>query len=323
MAGSMSSDAGSSGGTPHAVALYGSVEELRRRVMPFLRAGLIAGDTVLAVVSQPAAAGLQDALGTERGNVRWELPGVSYDNLGPMFDGLRRYLADQHEAGNRIRLLAENAAPADATRTAAYLRFEAASNDVLGRYGFPWACLYDRRRYPPDVVEQLTQVHPLLLDHDGQPTASDDYLAPDTYLDAHPGPLSSIASPLVLDTWFTTAHELSPVRRTASEAARSLGVPARDDVDFDLAAGEVLSNALRHGEQPCRLRVWGTAGHVVLRVDDQGTGDHIAVKGFRPPDLTRGHLGGMGVWMIRHLADTVHIGTGPAGTAVELRFRRG
>jgi hypothetical protein len=149
MAGSMSSDAGSSGGTPHAVALYGSVEELRRRVMPFLRAGLIAGDTVLAVVSQPAAAGLQDALGTERGKVRWELPGVSYDNLGPMFDGLRRYLADQHEAGNRIRLLAENAAPADATRTAAYLRFEAASNDVPGRYGFPWACLYDRRRYLP------------------------------------------------------------------------------------------------------------------------------------------------------------------------------
>lgn len=308
---------------PHAVAVYDSDDDLRRRVLPFLHEGLAAGETVVCLVSEHATTRLQDALAAEAGDISWQLPGVSYDNLGPMFDGLRRYLAEQHDAGHRIRLLAENDTPADAARTAAYLRFEAASNDVLGAYGFPWTCLYGRHRYPADVLEQVAQVHPHLLDHNGCTVGSDRYVPPDTYLDAHPGPLSVIPPQVLIDDWITAAGQLGPVRRTAAEAARALGLPAKEGDDFELAAGEVLSNAVRHGEQPCRVRLWATTDHVVLRVDDQGPGDDIATKGFRPPDPGHGHLGGMGVWMIRHLADSVHINTGPDGTAVELQFLRG
>jgi anti-sigma regulatory factor (Ser/Thr protein kinase) len=303
----------------HAVAMYDSDEDLRR---PVLRDGRAAGEATVAVVSDRAAVQLRAGLGPDHRDVRWQLPGIGYESLGPMFHGLHRYLARQYEAGTRIRLLAENDTSSSPARTAAYLRFEAASNDVLGAYGFPWACLYDRNRYPGHVLEQVAQVHPTLLDRDGRTTASPAYLPPDTYLDAHPGPLSTVPPDPVLDIRLTAAGQVPAVRHTAAEAALGLGLPTGDGDDFELATAEVLSNAVRHGELPCRVRLWATAGHVVLRVDDRGPGDAIATKGFRPPDPARGHLGGMGVWMIRQLADAVHVTTGPSGTAVELQFPR-
>jgi anti-sigma regulatory factor (Ser/Thr protein kinase) len=307
---------------PHAVAVYESAEDLRRRVLPFLRSGLAAGDSTVAIVSAHAAAQLREALGADHDEIRWQPPGFSYRSLGPMFSNLHRFLTDQSEAGNSVRLLAENPNVSDDARTAAYLRFEAASNDVLGAHGFPWVCLYDRRRCPAPVLEQATQVHPYLLDPDGHRVSSGAYLPPDTFLGAHPGPLSTVPPDVVLDTWVTTAGQVGGVRHAAGERASTLGLGAEDRYDFEVAAGEVLTNAVRHGERPCRVRVWATAGHVVLRVDDQGPGDDIATKGFRPPNPVHGHLGGMGVWMVRQLADAVHVNTGPAGTAVEVQFPR-
>jgi anti-sigma regulatory factor (Ser/Thr protein kinase) len=307
----------------HAVALYESADDLRRRVLPFLRSGLAGGETTLAIVSSEAASQLRAALGSDHDEVQWHLPGFSYDSLGPMFSGLRTFMAEQAEAGNAVRLLAENPTATHDGRTAAYLRFEAASNDVMGVYGFPWACLYDTRRYPAAVIEQVGQVHPYLLELDGSTVRSDAYLPPDTFLGAHPGPLSPTPPNPPLDTWLTAAEQLAKTRHTASETAAWLGLPPDDDYDFELATAEVLTNAVRHGERPCRVRVWATLTHVILRVDDQGPGDDIATKGFRPPDPTRGHLGGMGIWMIRQLADVVHVDTGSAGTAVEIQFPRG
>jgi anti-sigma regulatory factor (Ser/Thr protein kinase) len=307
---------------PHAAALYGSEEDLPRRVLPFLYDGLTGGETTVVIASPTAAEALQAGLGADARDVQWLLPDVSYRSLGPMFSGLRSYLADQHQAGNRVRLVAENPTVSDPARTRAYLRFEAASNDVLGAYGFPWACLYDRRRYPRDILEQVTQVHPHLLDPGGRPTGNADYLSPDTYLKTHPGPLSSVPPQVALDVRLTAAAQLPTARYTATGTAVTLGLPAAEAEDFELATGEVLSNAVRHGEHPCRLRLWASPTHVVLRVDDRGLGDDIPVKGFRPPDPARSHLGGMGMWIIRLLADVVHVRTGPTGTAVEVQFPR-
>jgi anti-sigma regulatory factor (Ser/Thr protein kinase) len=310
------------GGATHAVAVYDSGEDLQRRVLPFLRAGLAGGESVIAVVSGPAADALGAGLGADRHDVQWQVPGVSYRSLGPMFDGLRRYLSGQRDAGRRVRLVAENDTGGNGGRNEAYLRFEAASNDVLGSSGFPWACLYDRHRFPPATLEKITQVHPFLLDQAGRTTASPGFVTPDAYLAAHPGPLSAVPPRPALDCRLTGTAQLPTTRHAAVEAARGFGLLPEDSDDFELAAAEVLSNALRHGERPVRLRLWGTSSHVVLRVDDEGAGDDLATKGFRPPDPRQGHLGGMGVWMVRQLADVVHVATGAGGTAVELQFRR-
>ncbi|TWF75348.1 anti-sigma regulatory factor (Ser/Thr protein kinase) [Pseudonocardia hierapolitana] len=311
-----------SGCTAHAAALFESGDDLRRRVVPFVRDGLAAGESVVAVVSGRAAAQLRRGLGADERDIRWQVPDVSYRSLGPMYNGLRRYLAGQYEAGNRIRLIAENDTTSSAARTAAYLRFEAASNHVLGTYGFPWVCLYDRRRHSPDVLDAVRQVHPLLVGSDGRSAPSSDYVPPETYLRAHPGPLSVVPPEPPVDFWVTTVGQFGAARRAVAEAGGMLGLTEETGDDFELATAEALSNALRHGERPCRIRVWATPHHVVMRVDDQGLGDDITTKGFHPPDPANVHVGGMGVWMIRQLADVVHIRVGAAGTAVEVQFPR-
>lgn len=302
------------------MAVYESEEDLSRRVLPFLHDGLVAGESVEVVTSPGAASCLQEALGADAGRVRWGLPGVVYDRLGPMFGGLRDHLAGHARAGNRVRLVAEGPPTRDPARTEAYLRFEAAANEVLGTFGFPWACLYDRRRHPAAVLDQVVQVHPQVLDAAGQRVVSAGFLAPDAFLQAHPGPLSTVPPVVPLDRRLTAALHVPAARREALGGAAALGLAVADEEDFELVAAEVLSNALRHGEQPCRLRVWATGTHVVVRVDDQGPGDDLPTKGFRPPDPARGRLGGMGMWLVRQLADVVHVHTGATGTAVEVQF---
>jgi hypothetical protein len=116
----------------HTLALFDSDHDLTRRVVPYVRDGIAAGETVIAVVSGDVAAHLRDGLGVDHRDVQWQLPEFSYHSLGPRFDRLRRYLAGQHDAGHRVRLIAENDMPSNPARTAAYLRFEAASNQVPG-----------------------------------------------------------------------------------------------------------------------------------------------------------------------------------------------
>ncbi|WP_344015986.1 sensor histidine kinase [Pseudonocardia xinjiangensis] len=302
----------------HAVALYGSDAELRRMVLPFVREGLHGGEAVVAAVSEQAAAVLCEGLGKARNDVRWAVPGLTYTSLGPASEAVRSYLAEQHEAGTPVRLLAENATGGPAGRTAAYLRLDAVSSEVYGVYGFPWACLYDRRRHPAEVLEQVVQVHPLLLGADGRAAGNGAYVSPEAYLAAHPGPLSPVPPTVALDVTLTTGAELSAVRNRAAGAAGLLGLPVADTRDLELGAGEVIANALEHGVLPCRVRLWGEAGQVVVRVDDRGPGDGVATAGFRRPPLDS--RSGMGLWIARQLADVVHVGTGVDGNAVELRF---
>ncbi|QJY49980.1 sensor histidine kinase [Pseudonocardia broussonetiae] len=302
--------------------MYESGEDLRRRVLPYVRQGLAAGDAVQVIASRDTEASLGAGLGADADRVRWGVPGVTYRSLGPMFGGLRDYLARQARAGRRVRLVAEGPPIADPARAGAYLRFEAASNDVLGAYGFPWVCLYDRRRHSGSVLEQVEQVHPHLLDPVGEPASSARFRDPDDFLRAHPGLLSPIPAAVDLDLRLTAADQLSAARREAAAGASARGLPGEDVDDFELAAGELLSNAVRHGQRPCRLRLWATDSHVVVRVDDTGPGDDLPTKGFRPPRPALGHLGGMGMWVIRQVADAVHVCTSADGTAVEAQFHR-
>lgn len=307
----------------HAVAVYESGEDLRRRVLPFVRQGLVVGDAVQVIASRDTEESLGAGLGADADQVRWGLPGVSYRSLGPMFGGLRDYLAGQARAGRRVRLVAEGPPISDPARAGAYLRFEAASNDVLGAYGFPWVCLYDRRRHSDAVLEQVEQVHPHLLGPVGEQAGSARFRDPDDFLRAHPGLLSPIPAAVDLDLRLTAAAQLSAARREAAASASAPGVPGEDVDDVELATGELLSNAVRHGERPCRLRVWSTDSHVVVRVDDTGPGDDLPTKGFRPPRPALGRLGGMGMWLVRQVADAVHVCTSADGTAVEAQFHRG
>ena len=136
----------------HALLCYDSPESLCARAVPYVREGLARGEAVTAVVSADVAQVLGAALGDDAARVRWQAGDVSYGRLGAMFEGFRRFLAEQRAAGVPMRLLAQNDAIGSQERMAAYLRFEAMANEVYRPYGYRWACLYDTRAHSADAA---------------------------------------------------------------------------------------------------------------------------------------------------------------------------
>jgi anti-sigma regulatory factor (Ser/Thr protein kinase) len=307
--------------TLHAAAVYGSDQDLRTRIIPFLIDGLARRETVVAVVPQRTGEILGAALGSGAMMVQWGLPELDYHHLGQATEAVRNYLAKRRAAGEPTRLLTE--ADVDGGirgpgRMAAYLRSESAAEGLYGSHGFPWLCLYDRRHYSPGMLADAERVHPHLLDEQGGPVANKEYVDPATYLAAHPGPVSVVPNQVALDLELNDLDDLGDLRARTGEAARGLGLGAMDVRLAEVAAGEVIANAFRHGSPPGRLRVWRDADAVLIRVDSAGPGPEVAVSGFSPPDLAAG--GGAGLWVARQIADAVHVETRRDGTSVELQF---
>lgn len=308
-------------GPSHAAAFFDSDEDLRARVLSFLRAGLDGGEAVVVVVSQRAERIIRAALGDDAAQIRWGLPGLSYQHLGRASETFRSYLAGRRAARAATRLLTEGDlgdGPRVASRRAAYLRAEAAAAHVYGGYGFPWVCLYDRRRYPAEVLADVAQVHPQVVSADGLCSGNDEYVEPAAYLSAHPGPVSQLPAAVALEMKLTEVGDLGELRRRVGDVARILGLTMADSQMAEVAVGEILANAFRHGIMPGQVRVWGGDGAVTVRVDSGGPGDAVATAGFEPPDLRGGE--GAGLWVARQLADVVHVETRPDATTVELQF---
>jgi anti-sigma regulatory factor (Ser/Thr protein kinase) len=307
----------------HVAVVYESDDGLRSGAGPFLQTGLGRGEVVLAVVSSRSQRALRSVLDDDGERVLWREPALASRRMSEVFEECRGFLAERHAAQEPARLLTENDLDTDPepARLAAYLRFEAASTAVFGSYGYPWMCLYDRRRHPRLLVEHAGEVHPHLIGDGGLPVPSTRYAEPAAYLRAHPGPLSPVPAQVGLDVRFTTAADLPAVRHRLRRYVASVG-HGGDAVDhIVVAAHEVIGNALRHGRPPCRVRAWAFADVLRVRVDDQGDdGRGVAVAGYRPPPSPTSP--GIGLWVARQLADVVHTRTGRGtGTAVELQFR--
>ena len=267
----------------HAVALYDSDDDLRSRVVPYLRAGLDSGDRVVAIVTQRAERALRAGLAADGDAVQWHAAGMSYHRLGGLLEGIRAFLADR--VGVPTRLLMENDTDGDQHRHAAHLRIEAAANDLFTASGTPCACLYDRRRYPDHVLDAVATVPPQVA----------------------------------LDMQITALADLSALRQELRRAGHALGLPTQACEALELAANEVATNALRHGATPGRVRIWHRGRSVVARIDDAGTTGHrAATAGYLKPEP--GARNGLGLWLVRQLADVVHIEVGARGTSVELHF---
>ena len=304
----------------HAVAIYGSDDDLRAGALPYVRAGLDAGETVVLVVTPRSGEVLRRGLGPDAASVRWSIPGMDYGHLGRASGALGRFLAEQRAASAPVRLVTEHGAEglSDGIRTAAYLRADAVANDIYGPYGYRWVCLYDRRRFPPEVLTDAAGVHPWLVGPDGRLTENAGYVRPLDYLATHPGPVSAVPPAVPFDVRLRKLDDLAMARQQVAETAHTLGLGVAGCRDVKVAAGEVIANAFRHGELPCRIRVWRDACAVVVRVDDLGSGRGLATAGFWPPDLATGS--GAGLWLARQFADVLNIQAGPGQTSVEMRF---
>ncbi|MGB8960432.1 MAG: sensor histidine kinase [Pseudonocardiaceae bacterium] len=303
----------------HVAVVYGSDEQLCDLLLPYLHECLRHHEHILAVVSHNSQRVLRDALGDAAERVQWGHAGLCYERLGRAFDGFADYLAQQYCAGVPTRVLGEFDTDRSPDRVRQYLRYESMANEVYARYGYSVVCLWDQRRYGPDVLAGVRAVHPHVLGTSGQVNNAE-YRMPIDYLT--PDEMAPPAAPVDpdLDVDLGSADDLGVLRRRLRSWGAACAMSDQDTDDIVIAVDEIATNALEHGQPPARVRGWTTPAALFIQVDDRGRSNIPATTGYHRPatDARRGR----GIWIARHLADVLTTHADPAGTTVAMRFTR-
>ena len=301
----------------HDALHYGEDAELAAALVPFLRAGLDAGERAVLVCADRNAALLTEALGSDARVDR--MPRAEVYRRSPTAIAAFQQLMERELAAGTtgVRLVGEVDFGDHPARWTEWSRFEAVCNHALGHFPLWSVCMYDTRRLPAEVLSASELTHPNLRTATDR-TANDRYLPPVDYLrrsaPAEPDPIEA-TTPVFAVRELTDLVEL---RADLLGALTRAGLPERSAHDFVFAVSEVTTNALRHGRPPVQIRLWSDADHSVCTVADAGPGFDDPLAGYVPAhggDLSRG---GMGLWLARQLCDQVTMAQTPVGFTVRL-----
>jgi anti-sigma regulatory factor (Ser/Thr protein kinase) len=305
----------------HGAAIVSTQDEMLAAALPFLDAGLRAGDLVALTCPPETVALLSKELGEKARAVESE-PRISL--LGARApDALtmcRRYLERAMAGGSgRLRIVAEvdfGDEPADWREGQ---RFESVYNRLLGDAPVSAICLYDRRRLPEAVVDSATATHPQLVRATTW-SASPGFQDPGVYVPSLPLPRAPIEDG---DPVFSVenAPTLAGLRHQLGAVLATLVTDRDQQEDLHLGASEIAANAFRHGVRPVSAQVWADGDRVICVISDRGTSYSDPFSGFTPAHGLDLSLGGMGLWLARKLWDHVDVLPTDEGLSVRLSAR--
>lgn len=293
----------------HEALLYASDDEFVTSCARFARTR----EPLIVVVSDAHAAALRRALPTAA-PVTFLSPALVYERPAQAIRSYRDMFA-RHVAGGAgtIRLLGE---PGPAVLGAAWdwwARYESAVNYAYDEFPLRHLCAYDVRTTPAGVLTDVARTHPWLTLPTGDPAPSRDYTEPTAYLSEN-RPLS----PDPLQRAAPRAELADPTPAQARQAVRDadpgLGVEVIDDLV--VAVSEAVTNALRHGRPPVRLRVWTAPTRLVVTVTDAGPGPKDPFAGLLP--AAERATGGRGLWITHQACSHVSFARDREGWTIRL-----
>lgn len=195
-------------------------------------------------------------------------------------------------------------------------RNEALTNLAFGGRDVELVCLYDTRRVPPELVEDAKRTHPLVVDAAG-------IRANPRFVDSHEMLERTSArfdpAPGGAESFVVESGHLAELRASVEERGYRAGLSSERVEDLVLAANEVATNVVSHGEGRGLLRLWTEDAWLVCEVNDGGHVDD-PFAGTRTPPAEG--TSGRGLWMVNQLCDFVELRSGRGGTSVRLRFAR-
>ena len=308
-------------GHGHAAAVVASDADLLATALPFLEAGLRAGDLVALTCPDATTALICEALGEQATQVesepRMSLLGSRAPDALTMCRGFVERATNR--GSGRLRVLADIDFGPDPADWREGQRFEAVFNRLMGDAPVGTICIYDERRLSPQLIESAAATHPLLV-RGAQWDLNGAFQDPVAYVPTLPLPRESVedAEPVFV---VEDASSLPGLRHQIG-AVLAVRVPDREQrEDLHLAVAEIAANAFRHGSRPVGARVWVDGDRIVCTVTDAGTSYGDQFSGFLPAhgfDLSQG---GMGLWLARKLWDHVDVLPAPDGLTVRLSTR--
>lgn len=299
----------------HDALLYADDDEFVGALEPFVRAGLAAGEPVVAVVPRHNIALLRDALSDAADDISYVDAAEWYVRPAMTIEGYARVLDELVAAGApRVRVIGEVQFGDSAGAHVEWTRYEAALNHVFA--GSPaWiVCPYDERVLPPGVVSDARRTHSRVAERTAW-ADSPYYLAPELLLRSLTPPAAPTGRCLLR---MPVDADLARVRRSLAGVAASAGVGGTRLDDLVAAANEVLTNGVRHGRGHVELVVTASGRELVCEVIDQGPGLPDEVAGYVPIDPQDGREGGMGIWLARYLCDRLELARDSRGFVVRL-----
>lgn len=277
----------------HEAVRYDSDDELLAVAVPFLLGGVAAGEPTYVALGERTGALVRSALPAGCG-VEFLPGGDVYARPASAIRSYRELLAGQVAAGApQIRIIGEVPPTEFGATWDWWARYESAINHAYDDFPLWSMCAYDTRITPPAVLADVARTHPRFATADGRHVPSATWTPPTEYLrecrPVVPDPLQ--AEPPVVELTDPTAAE---ARAAVHKAAR--GQVSADDVDdLVVAVSETVTNALRHGRPPVRLRVWSGDDRIVATVRDGGDGPADPYCGLLP--VGDGAPGGLGLWI--------------------------
>lgn len=298
-------------GFQHEALIYDGPEDYLEGTLPFLRAGLEAGEPAMVAVGRSQREMLEGELGEAAAQVCFADMEKLGRNPAWIIPFWREFV---DEAGGRsVRGIGE---PVWAARTPAALeecqRHESLLNIAFAP-GASWSllCPYDAESLGEEIIDKVACSHPH-IHRDGRREES---FAFDPRLDAFAGELPPPAS--APETLAFGLTELGEVRHRVTAAAEAAGMDALAVADLVTATSELAANSVMHGGGTGMLRLWHEEGRLLAEVEDRGRIEEPLVGRLRPEISQEG---GRGLWLANQLCDLVQIRSGERGTTVRLHL---
>jgi anti-sigma regulatory factor (Ser/Thr protein kinase) len=297
----------------HPALLYADPDEYLAGTVPFIRAGLAAGEPVMVAVPAENLARIRTALGADADRVVLRDMGVAGRNPGRIIPAVLLAFAAEH-AGQPVRIIGEPIwAERNAAEYPACAQHEALINAAFTGRAATILCPYDTSRLDPVWLADAHRTHPVMW------TATARWESPHY---ADPIALANSFSPPLADPAPDAARisvergGLAAVRRFIAGQAEAAGLPAHRIFDLTIAVSEIAANTVAHTAGTGTLAVWVEDGYLLCQLNDGGWIRDALVGRIpvRPDDPT----GGRGLLLVNQLCDLVRIHSVPGATAVRL-----
>lgn len=300
----------------HLLAVVDSLDEFLAVCVPFCDAGIRAGRPVVGVLPPARAEALRAAVEDPAG-VSFMAYEEHFRHPPAALQGLVEF-ASRHAGGNPaapVHMLGEGP-PLGGLAQDGWLRYEAATNDVLSGHAVQQLCVYHRQAISPAAEAELRRTHPLVVGGDATSQPSADYQDPTTFMATRRRAVRDPVEaqpPAVVLCDPTTAE----TRRALKTLADDVGLPPATGDDLVVAANEALTNALLHGRPPATVHGWCAPGKAVVAIHDSGTGPLDPLLGLRPAPQTGDHSG-LGLWLAHQLCPQLAISHSQDGFTVRI-----
>jgi len=288
----------------HNALVYESKDEYLAHAVPFLRAGIEAGEGAIVAHAKPGLAMMREALGHEAARVTFIDVGGAYTRPAQTLAAYHKIYVEQLRKTRTLRAVADVQFGPDPNEWDLWTGYEAVFNRSFGHLPAWVLCSYDANGTPDPIIEGVWQTHPEVVAGDSW-NSSDLYEDPDQLLrriTPAPDPLTGLRA-------IPFGRGAEDLREQLARELASDTLSEAQTLDLLLAVTEIANNAMQHGGGIQEVRVGRAGGRFVCEIVDRGDGFDDPAAGYLAP---RAGIG-TGLWVARQLTWRIEFFHSPTG----------